>query len=969
LNSVNNYIALFLLLCSGLISKAQEGDYYLTHHNPPAELVDNINFNMLQDQNGIIWIANRKGIVQYDGNSWTFISAPSAIFSLVIDDNNIVYGGGRNVIGKIAYNELNQLYFSSLLEDASVDDILSGISVKDHILFLSRNQLYVFNSSNNTMTVNLKDSGLSFRGIFKFNNKYLISTENKGLYKLNESFDQVSRHTEFDSLSLKTGIQWISEHKDGNDLAAIIDDEGNIHLVSDQNVRELTFEDEGYINSSIPLEAQWVTDSLLAISTLSGGVVFVNPLTEELEEIINFHTGLPDNQAYSLFIDIDDGVWVAHDYGFTRIAPLMPFTSYGNFPGLDGNILAVARLNDRIYTATNLGVYYLDEVKNFQEIEFYVRKVKSPPEQEVEQPETKKQKERSTRPKQETIIDESTDPEQSTKEKKGVFNFLKKKKKNATTKNEDTAKEEVSEDPEKTIYESKPEKPGLLNRLFNSQKESEVDQVEWQRRTKQELLSIRNVFKKIEGIPAKTNQLITAEDLLIAVGLSGLHEIRNGSAKLISDIPVRNAYYSERNKLLFASTYDNDILSFSYEEKEWQPANLLEGLEDYVFQITEQENNIWLVSADSLYRVELDENDLVDVDVFKINNPYFEDTYAVNHDGSLFFVNSSGYYYYDESTREVIEAEGLKEIWGTAERLFIGGGRNIWMFNGKEWNTLGEQTFDHDNYDFLNVFPEIRQLYYSEKEDLFWIVTAQNKIYQVTPPKNETLITEQSIYLKEIRQKNSILLPESHLNIELENSSLTFNFIQPDYSGLLGIEYQYRLIGLSNNWSEWSRNNNIVTFSFLPANEYRLEFQTRDIFGTINSINPIEFKIVDPYWRRPWFYAAEVVIFTLLLFLSIQLNRANTRYRIVSRLLAFITLILIIEFIQTVAEYKIETEGSPVIDFFIQVSIALVILPFESLLRRAIFSSKAAGASIAAAAKKKKEVKNKKTKRTNPKSK
>ena len=316
-----------------------------------------------------------------------------------------------------------------------------------------------------------------------------------------------------------------------------------------------------------------------------------------------------------------------------------------------------------------------------------------------------------------------------------------------------------------------------------------------------------------------------------------------------------------------------------------------------------------------------------------------------------------------------MEAEGLKEVWGSAERLFIGGGKNIWMFNGKEWNTLGEQTFDHDNYDFLNVFPEIRQLYYSEKEDRFWIVTAQNKIYQVTPPKNETLVTEHSIYLREIRQKNNILRPESQLNIQLENSSLTFNFIQPDYSGLLGIEYQYRLVGLSDIWSEWSRHNNIVTFSFLPANEYKLEFQTRDIFGTINSINPIKFKIVDPYWRRPWFYAVEVAIFSLLLLLSILLNRANTRYRIVSRLLAFITLILIIEFIQTVAEYKIETDASPVIDFFIQVSIALVILPFESLLRRAIFKTKAVGASIAAATKIKKEEKNKKMKKTNPKSK
>ena len=43
------------------------------------------------------------------------------------------------------------------------------------------------------------------------------------------------------------------------------------------------------------------------------------------------------------------------------------------------------------------------------------------------------------------------------------------------------------------------------------------------------------------------------------------------------------------------------------------------------------------------------------------------------------------------------------------------------------------------------------------------------------------------------------------------------------------------------------------------------------------------------------------------------------------------------EFIQTIAEYKLDTEATPVIDFFIQVSIALLVLPLESLLRKVMF--------------------------------
>jgi hypothetical protein len=52
-----------------------------------------------------------------------------------------------------------------------------------------------------------------------------------------------------------------------------------------------------------------------------------------------------------------------------------------------------------------------------------------------------------------------------------------------------------------------------------------------------------------------------------------------------------------------------------------------------------------------------------------------------------------------------------------------------------------------------------------------------------------------------------------------------------------------------------------------------------------------------------------------------------------SRLLGFLTLILIVEFFQTIAEYKFETNDSPVVNFFLQAFIALLILPVESILR------------------------------------
>jgi len=49
------------------------------------------------------------------------------------------------------------------------------------------------------------------------------------------------------------------------------------------------------------------------------------------------------------------------------------------------------------------------------------------------------------------------------------------------------------------------------------------------------------------------------------------------------------------------------------------------------------------------------------------------------------------------------------------------------------------------------------------------------------------------------------------------------------------------------------------------------------------------------------------------------------------------TLILLLEFIETIVESNLALKNSPIIDFFIEASIALLILPIEKVLRGYLF--------------------------------
>jgi len=91
--------------------------------------------------------------------------------------------------------------------------------------------------------------------------------------------------------------------------------------------------------------------------------------------------------------------------------------------------------------------------------------------------------------------------------------------------------------------------------------------------------------------------------------------------------------------------------------------------------------------------------------------------------------------------------------------------------------------------------------------------------------------------------------------------------------------------------------------------------------------------------------------------------RLSSKYLLVSRILSLLTIILLIQFIQTAASATFSSK-SPVIDFIIQVFIAFLILPVEGYLRKLMFKSSGNSSGIRQLIKKNKEERKKKKEKT-----
>ena len=112
--------------------------------------------------------------------------------------------------------------------------------------------------------------------------------------------------------------------------------------------------------------------------------------------------------------------------------------------------------------------------------------------------------------------------------------------------------------------------------------------------------------------------------------------------------------------------------------------------------------------------------------------------------------------------------------------------------------------------------------------------------------------------------------------------------------------------------------------------------ESRDFLGSIEALPPIEFVILPPYWKQPWFYAMEFSILCIFVFLSLKLS---VKYRVVSRLLTLLAIILLIELIQTIAGNSFGTADRMFTNLALKIVIAIIILPVEGYLRDMMFRS------------------------------
>ncbi|MGC3945005.1 MAG: ATP-binding protein [Chryseolinea sp.] len=331
-----------------------QGLPYITSYTSRDYKVAGQNWAVIQDQQGLIYVGNTNGILEFDGVNWRLIKARgnSPVKSLAMDTHGRIYAGGVNEIGYLEPHQTGGMIFHSLLSelddsDKAFGDVWITHAIQDTIYFVSDTHLIRW-VNNKSRVWREKSIGFSWtaRGTL------WLQIEGKGLHRMTAKGPE--KITAFDAgfshQSVTTGIP------NGKNGWTLITSDNNAYSVDELGAlaRIPTFKlPEGFVYRSTRLR-----DGHYALGCLDGGLYIVKPDGT----IVSHYTrrdGLTSNTIVDVFVDAAGDLWLAADKGIMRVEWDSPFRRFDTFQGIDEEVNDVAIFQGRLYAATTSGLYVL----------------------------------------------------------------------------------------------------------------------------------------------------------------------------------------------------------------------------------------------------------------------------------------------------------------------------------------------------------------------------------------------------------------------------------------------------------------------------------------------------------------------------------------------------------------------------------------------------------------------------------
>lgn len=332
------------------------------------------NWSIAQDERGIMYIGNNKGLLEFDGSRWELHELPTKniVRAVYIGEDGKIFVGSFEEFGYFERDSLDCLVYHSLKDEVKDfrfqnDEIWSIVLVQDEIVFQSFGSLFIYDGH---IVRGIRTKSLPLN-LFQVGDTFYSQLINEGLsIFINDGFERLIDRKLLGDSDVMAGLPY-------DDGALLLTRNSGGFIYQHGKVVKWHTECDAELEKYTVNRAVMTKDSCYIIGTISNGVYAIDKKGRLLWKE-NTDSRLQNNTVLGLYCDADNNVWVALDEGIAYILNNSLVYYYEPPYRKIGMIYDVLVKEDEAYVASNQGVYRmksgkLELVPGLEEQAWYVK--------------------------------------------------------------------------------------------------------------------------------------------------------------------------------------------------------------------------------------------------------------------------------------------------------------------------------------------------------------------------------------------------------------------------------------------------------------------------------------------------------------------------------------------------------------------------------------------------------------------
>ena len=335
--------------------------------------------------------------------------------------------------------------------------------------------------------------------------------------------------------------------------------------------------------------------------------------------------------------------------------------------------------------------------------------------------------------------------------------------------------------------------------------------------------------------------------------LNGEHFILQGNYNGISVLEKRTNGWAFKNK----------VQGFNYSSKHFEILNNKD-----IF-VSHEYKGVYKFSIDNLLTKSSN--------VIKFKNPIKgKNACLVKYNNKIYYASKYGIFKFNNKTKQFVNDKSLSTIFENDEyvtgKMIVDKSNKLWFFtkNYIHYFSSGKLSTDLKMNSLpipssmTNSMPGYENIL--QLNDVNYLIGSTDGYYIL---KNiDFKFSNYNVSIIRISNSGVNSKPlnvsiKDEVHLEHDQNNIEFNYTVPEYDNYINAEYQYKLDGFNNKWSDWTFNSKVV-FENLPAGDYTFYVRAKVANSLTDNIESYSFVISKPFYANTW-----AKLFYFILFIAI----------------------------------------------------------------------------------------------------